>query len=96
MNIKYVEADKSHEETDFCESTLYREQSAKNFKLAPKHYVKQAKRKFVKHTPEEQVTIMQNYCSQYQTDNVIYYCHYCLEGLLQGGINGQHIAGLLF
>lgn len=27
---------------------------------------------------------------------VVCYCHYCLEGLLTGGINGKHIAELLF
>lgn len=96
MNIKYVEADKNHEETDFCGSTLYREQPAKNPKFAPKHYVQQAQGKFVSHTPEEQIAIMQDYCKQYRTDMVVCYCHYCLEGLLQGNVDGRHIAGLLF
>lgn len=96
MNINYVEADKNHEETDFCGSTLYREQPAKNSKLAPKHYVEQAEGKFIPHTPEEQIAIMQDYCSQYQTDTVVCYCHYCLEGLRQGNVNGKHIAALLF
>lgn len=96
MNTKYIEADKNHEQTDFCGSTLYREQPAKNSKLAPRHYVEQARGKFINHTREEQLAIMQDYCRQYQTDMVVCYCHYCLEGLLQGNVNGQHIAGLLF
>lgn len=96
MKINYRETDKNHEETDFCGSTLYREQPAKNAKLAPKHYVEQAKGKFIQHTQEEQIAIMRDYCRQYRTDKVICYCHYCLEGLLQGGVNGQHIANLLF
>lgn len=96
MNIRYIEAEKNHEETDFCGSTLYRAQPEKNSKLAPKHYVEQAKGKFINHTQEEQIRIMKDYCSQYQTDTVVCYCHYCLEGLLQGNINAQHIAGLLF
>lgn len=96
MNIKFVETKKNHEKTDFCGSTLYREQPVKNSKLAPKHYVEQAKGKFINHTQEEQVSIMHNYCRQYQTEMVVCYCHYCLEGLLQGDVNGQHIANLLF
>lgn len=96
MNINYMETEKNHEDTDFCGSTLYREQPTKNSKLAPKHYIEQAEGKFTNHTQEEQVAIMQNYCRQYRTDKVICYCHYCLEGLLQGNINGQHIAELLF
>ncbi len=96
MNIKYVEANKNHEKTDFCGSTLYREQPVKNSKLAPKHYVEQAKGKFINHTQEEQIALMQAYCRQYQTDTIVCYCHYCLEGLLQGNVNGRHIANLLF
>lgn len=31
-----------------------------------------------------------------QTDTVVCYCHYCLEGLIMGGKNGKHMAELLF
>ena len=96
MNIRYVEAEKNHEKTDFCGSTLYRAQPAKNPNFAPKHYIEQAQGKFQDHTPEEQIAIMQDHCRQYKTDTVICCCHYCLEGLLQGGVNGLHIADLLF
>ena len=96
MHIEYVEAAENHEHTEFCGSTLYREQPAKNAKFAPKHYVEQAKGKFEPHTPEEQVRIMRDYCKGYTTDTVVCYCHYCLEGLQQGGVNGIHIAHLLF
>ena len=96
MNIRYIENDRNHENTDFCGSTLYREQPAKNSTLAPRHYVEQAQGKFTAHTPEEQTAIMQDYCRRYQTDTVVCYCHYCLEGLLQGNKNGRHIADLLF
>ena len=84
MNIRYMENDRNHENTDFCGSTLYREQPAKNSTLAPRHYVEQARGKFTAHTLEEQTAIMQDYCRRYQTDTVVCYCHYCLEGLLQG------------
>lgn len=96
MNIRFVEARQNHAETEFCGSTLYREQPVKNARLAPKHYVEQAQGKFLPHTPEEQAVIMQDYCRQFKTDAVVCYCHYCLEGLQQGGVNGLHIANLLF
>ena len=91
-----MKARQNHAETAFCGSTLYREQPVKNARLAPKHYVEQAQGKFLPHTPEEQAVIMQDYCRQFKTDAVVCYCHYCLEGLQQGGVNGLHIANLLF
>lgn len=96
MNIEYIETAENRENTNFCGSTLYREQPAKNAKFAPKHYVEQAVGKFLPHTPEEQVAIMQDYCKNFTTHTVGCYCHYCLEGLLQGGVDGRHIAQLLF
>lgn len=96
MNIRYMEAGKNHRDTDFCGSTLYREQPEKNSRLAPRHYVEQAEGKFINHTKEKQTAIMQDYCRQFQTDMVVCYCHYCLEGLIQGNVNGRHIADLLF
>lgn len=95
MNIRYMETEQNHEHTEFCGSTLYREQPAKNSRLAPKHYVENAKGKFVPHTEEEQKEAMKEYCSRFQT-GVVCYCHYCLEGLLQGGADAKHIADLLF
>lgn len=96
MNIGYVELKDNREHTDFCGSTLFREQPAKNARYAPKHYVEQAAGKFLPHTQEEQIEEMKRYCSQFTTDTVVCYCHYCLEGLLQGGVDGRHIAHLLF
>ena len=96
MNIKFAEAEKNHEETDFCGSSLYRPQVARNALLAPKHYVEGAEGKFLPHTEEEQIQLMKEYCAQYRTETVVCYCHYCLEGLLQGGVDGRHIAQLVF
>ena len=96
MNIDFVEAREHHGETEFCGSTLFREQPAKNAKFAPKHYVEQAQGKFLPHTEEEQIQIMKDYCSQFTTKTVVCYCHYCLEGLLQGGVDGRHLAHLIF
>ena len=96
MNIEYIEIAENRMNTNFCGSTLYRSQPAKNPKYAPKHYIEQAKGKFLPHTPAEQIAIMQKYCKQYTTKTVVCYCHYCLEGLLQGNVDGRHIADLLF
>ena len=96
MGIAYVEAGEHHEKTDFCGKSLFREQPPRNPKLAPKHYVDGAKGKFIPHTPEEQDKIMRSYCNQFETDTVVCYCHYCLEGLLAGGTDAKHIAHMLF
>lgn len=96
MNIDFVELPDNGANTEFCGSTLYREQPAKNAHYAPKHYVEQAQGKFLPHTEEEQIAIMKDYCNRYETEAVVCYCHYCLEGLLQGGVDGRHLAHLLF
>ena len=96
MNIQYVEAAKNREYSDFCGTSLYRPQVSRNETLAPKHYKEGCEGLFMEHTEEEQRDIMKKYCEQYQTDMVVCYCHYCLEGLLTGGVNGKHIAELLF
>ncbi len=41
-------------------------------------------------------TTMLKYSEQFTTKTVICYCHYCLEGLLAGGVDGHHLAELLF
>lgn len=96
MHIDYIEAAENHEKTEFCGNSLLRPQPARNPKLAPKHYVDGAKGKFIPHTPEEQKAIMEEYCSQFQTKTVVCYCHYCYEGLVNGGVDARHIATLLF
>lgn len=96
MNITYLEAKDNFQATDFCGNSLYKPQPPRNPKLAPLHYKINAKDKFLPHTVEEQEAIMRSYCEGYETDTVVCYCHYCLEGLLMGGKNGKHIAELLF
>ncbi len=96
MHIEYLELAENREHTEFCGSTLYRAQPKKNATFAPKHYVEQAPGKFLPHTEEEQIAIMREHCAQFTTKTVVCYCHYCLEGLLQGGVDGRHIAHLLF
>lgn len=96
MHIDYIEADKNHQNTDFCGVSLYRPQPPRNPKLAPKHYVEGAEGLFIPHTPEEQERIMKDYCSGYKTPTIVCYCHYCLEGIKLGGMDGRHIAELIF
>ena len=96
MNIDFVEAEPNRENTRYCGSSLFRPQPSRNPKAAPKHYKIDAEGLFLPHTEEEQIALMKEYCAAFQTETVICYCHYCLEGLLQGGKDGQHIAQLLF
>lgn len=39
---------------------------------------------------------MREHCAGLPTHEVVCYCHYCLEGLLEGGANAWHIAQLFF
>lgn len=96
MNIEYSEIPMNREKANFCGKSLYRPQVARNPELAPVHYGEQAKGLFREHTEEEQIEIMKDYCKRYKTDTVVCYCHYCLEGLLAGGVKGIHLAELLF
>ena len=96
MNIEYLELPVNREKADFCGKSLYRPQVARNPELAPIHYGEQAKGLFLEHTKEEQIQLMKEYCRRYKTDTVVCCCHYCLEGLLAGGVNGIHLAELLF
>ncbi len=96
MNMEVVELPENHEDTEFCGSTLYRAQPPRNPKIAPRFYVDGAKGKFIEHTEEEQVAIMKDYCAELPTEEVVCYCHYCLEGLLQGEAKAYHLADLLF
>ncbi len=96
MHIVYMEAEQNRENTRYCGSSLLRPQPTRNPKVAPRHYKTEAAGLFLPHTEAEQIEMMKNYCSAFQTETVICYCHYCLEGLLQGGKDGRHIAQLLF
>ena len=96
MKMNWIEAPHHHADTDFCGNSLYRPQPPRNPKLAPKHYVEGAEGLFKPHTEEEQNRIMTEYCSQYKTNTIVCYCHYCLEGIKNGGKNGIHLAELLF
>ncbi len=96
MNIEAVELHDDSKE-DFCGASLYRSQPPRNPKLAPRHYVEAAAGKFIPHSSEQQVQIMQNYCERFETEKVVCYCHYCLEGLrMSNKIKAAHIAQLLF
>lgn len=96
MNIVYAEAERNHENTRYCGSSLFRAQPARNPKAAPRHYEIEAGGLFIPHSEEEQIVLMKEYCSTFATETVICYCQYCLEGLIQGDKDGRHIAQLLF
>ena len=96
MGVTVVELPDSRDATRFCGASLYRPQPPRNPKLAPRHYVDGAQGLFLPHSEDEQRAIMREYCARFETDAVICYCHYCLEGLQLGGVNARHIAQLLF
>lgn len=96
MNIDYIEIANNRGNADFCGKSLYRPQVERNPLLAPVHYKENAEGLFEPHTEEEQIALMKEHCKQYRTNTVVCYCHYCLEGLVAGGVNGIHLAELLF
>lgn len=96
MGYTVLELPEHGMETNFCGVSLYRPQPPRNPKLAPKHYIEQAAGKFLPHSVAEQTFYMREHAKQFQTKNVVCYCHYCLEGLKIGGLNAFHIAELLF
>ncbi len=96
MNIETVELPANHK-VDFCGVSLYRSQPPRNPKLAPRHYVEAAVGKFIPYPEEKQIQFMQDYCERFDTEKVVCYCHYCLEGLLLSHkVDAFHIAQLLF
>ena len=96
MHIAWRETSENHGQTDFCGMSLYRPQPPRNPRLAPRHYVDGAEGKFIPFSLEEQIQKMKDYCERFETRTVVCYCHYCLEGLRAGGMDGRHIAELVF
>lgn len=96
MNIHAIELPNHYEKADFCGTTLYAPCVKRNAVLAPHRFVENAAGKFQPCTPDEQKKLMQEYCRQLPTQNVVTYCHYCQTGLELGGANAVHLASLLF
>jgi len=96
MNIDIVEQDDNYEKTQFCGISLYAPSPRRNLELAPKRFVDNAKDKFIPHTNEDQLRLMQEHCQKITTDKVVAYCHYCIKGLKLGGKQARHLASLLF
>ncbi|MBR1579850.1 MAG: hypothetical protein IJ668_05060 [Selenomonadaceae bacterium] len=96
MNAKPVELEENHERTRFCGYSLYQPQPKRNARLAPKRFVEGAHGLFQPHSDDEKRRLMVEHCSQFQTDRVMCYCHYCLRGLKLGGADAVHLAQLLF
>ena len=72
------------------------ETEKRNLELAPHRFVENAAGKFIPRTKEEQIDLMRDYCDRFHGENVVAYCHYCVEGLELGGANAKHLASLLF
>ncbi len=96
MNIRVVELEENRENTMFCGNSLLRPQPPRNPVLAPRYYKDNIEGLFIPHTEEQQKQLMTDYCRQFTTEMAVCYCHYCLEGLKTGGVNGVHLAELLF
>lgn len=96
MNFNVRELPEYRKDTDFCGVSLYRPAPKRNLELAPHRFVENAAGKFIPHTNEEQIALMQDYCRQFTKGKVVAYCHYCVEGLEMGGANVKHLSSLLF
>lgn len=96
MNVDIVEQEENYEKTQFCGVSLYTPSPKRNLELAPKRFVEKAEGKFVPHTNEEQLKLMQEHCQNITTDKVVAYCHYCVKGLKAGGKQAKHLSSLLF
>ncbi|WP_329886706.1 hypothetical protein [Pseudoramibacter faecis] len=84
------------EQADFCGNSLCRLQPPCNPRLAPAHYARDTAGKFEPYTLEEQRAIMQDYCKVFGREKVVCYCHYCFEGLQNGGRRWGSSAQWLF
>lgn len=96
MNIDIVEQDENFDKTQFCGISLYEPSPARNLKLAPRRFVEHASGKFIPHTKEAQIDLMQKHGQKITTEKVVAYCHYCVKGLKLGRKQARHIANLLF
>ncbi|MBR2187855.1 MAG: hypothetical protein IJ860_00365 [Eubacterium sp.] len=96
MNFQALEQQENYEKTAFCGISLLRPAPPRNLKLAPKRFVDGAQGLFLPHTEAEQKAMMEAYGSRFGDREVAAYCHYCVEGLLLGGVRAKHLAELLF
>lgn len=96
MNFDVRELPENRMNTDFCGISVYRPAPKRNLEMAPHRFVENAAGKFIPHTKEQQISLMQEYCKQFTTEKVVAYCHYCVEGLELGGVDVKHLGSLLF
>ncbi len=95
MNVETVEIAKNFEKTDFCGSSLMKNQSPRYFRFAPVRFVKNAGDKFIPLPPEEQEKRMQEHGKQFTTEKVVCYCTGCLHGLRLGGVDAVHLMDMI-
>lgn len=96
MNIHPVELPQRHADTRYCGVSTLRPAPKRNLALAPNRFVKNATGFFEPHSPEEQKTLMQEYCKQIKTESIVAYCHYCAQGFQLAGQQHYHLCELLF
>ena len=98
MGVSVRELPDNREQTNFCGVSVLRPAPPRNLKLAPQRFSRNANAqdKFRPYTPDEQKQAMSDYCQRFQGNEVVSYCHYCMEGLLLGGARAVHLAELLF
>ena len=98
MGVSITELPDNREQTNFCGVSVLRPAPPRNLKLAPQRFSRNANAqdKFRPYTPDEQKQAMSDYCQRFQGNEVVSYCHYCMEGLLLGGAGAVHLAELLF
>ncbi|HHX37068.1 MAG TPA: hypothetical protein GX717_03705, partial [Clostridiaceae bacterium] len=96
MNIEVVELAENYDQTEFCGYTLYEPCIPRNAAMAPRRFLEQAQGKFIPHSESEKRALMEAHCQQFETEEVVAFCHYCQAGLELGGMRVAHIAGLLF
>lgn len=96
MNVEVVELENNRTKTGFCGNSLY-EPLPKNYdKLAPHRLVTNAGGFFIEHSQEEKDMLMQDYCKDIETEDVVCYCVACVKGITAGGKTGIHLADLVF
>lgn len=75
MNFEIQELPENRGNTDFCGVSVYRPAPKRNLELAPRRFVENAEGKFIPHTKEEQIALMQEYCKRFHIEKVVAYCH---------------------
>lgn len=95
MNFKIVEMDDNFDQTKYCGVWLNNNPSKECIELAP-HTMNDIIENHIELLSEkEQIEKMENWVSNYKTEDVLVYCNGCEKGIKLGGGNPIHIIELL-